>query len=166
MSYYRYDSPKVLEALRKRNAAGADLQKRGTEFAKSYGGRALFSGDINRSYFRGVELPANADFVIWTKPSNACPYSTPRAKVKAADREVWQAVKDKWTEYRLNEDVRMDEVYDAMGVDWANLWLSGASFFEHNNAVYLKTGMVPDASSGAVEILGSEYETARQAAGK
>lgn len=164
MSYYRYDSPEVLAALRKRNAEGEELVKRATAFCKLFGGRPVFTADVNRSRFRGVELPDTADFNIWTKPSYATPVSWPRVKVKAAHREAWQGVKNKWAEYRLNEDVRMDEFYDAMGVDWANLWLSGASFFEHNDAVYLQTGMVPKPESGVIEILGSEYDAARKAA--
>ena len=60
----------------------------------------------------------------------------------------------------------MDEAWEAIGLNSGALWMCGGVFFELDGVVYLNLGLrLEDGSEkieGAAEILGSEFEAARQ----
>ncbi len=60
----------------------------------------------------------------------------------------------------------MDEAWEAIGLNPGALWMCGGVFFELDGVVYLNLGIrLEDGNEkieGAAEILGSEFEAARQ----
>lgn len=70
-----------------------------------------------------------------------------------------------WKEY-CPANIDQDEAWEAMGLNPGALWLGGGVFFEMDGAVYLNLGIRLDDGveqiEGAAEILGSEFEAARQ----
>lgn len=55
-------------------------------------------------------------------------------------------------------------MWEAMGIERGGIWLSGGVCFEHNSVVFLNLASKSsaDAVDGLVEIVGSEYEAARE----
>jgi len=70
-----------------------------------------------------------------------------------------------WKEHCL-ASIDQDEAWEAMGLNPGALWLGDGVFFELAGAVYLNLGIRLEDGieqiEGAAEILGSEFETARQ----
>ena len=62
----------------------------------------------------------------------------------------------------------MNEAWEAIGLNPGALWMCGGVFFELDGVVYLKLGLrLADGDEnieGAAEILGSDFEVARQQA--
>ena len=60
----------------------------------------------------------------------------------------------------------MDEAWEAIGLNPGALWMCGGVFFELDGVVYLNLGLsLEDGNEnieGTAEILGSEFEAARQ----
>ena len=174
MSYfYKTESPKVLAAVRawdeKKAAWTAQREKLGQAFGAA--ASPMYSG--SRNYIGGIKLGDSRDLdVHWCRPDEHGYRSLRRAAkhIKGTDKEVRTAEKaehqrliDLWKE-QCPDDIDRDEMWEAIGVERGGIWLSGGVCFEHNGIVYLNLGSQSSADDveGLVEVVSSEYETARQ----
>lgn len=174
MSYfYKTESPKVLAAVRARDkkkaAWDAQRKKQGEAFGAD--SSPMYSGSCN--YVGGIKLSASRDLDLhWCRPDEYGYRSLRRAakhakstdkEVRAAEKLEHQRLVDLWKEH-CPDDIDRDEMWGAIGVERGGIWLSGGVCFEHNRIVYLNLGSQSSASDveGLVEVVSSEYETARQ----
>ena len=84
-------------------------------------------------------------------------------EVRAAEKAEHQRLEDLWKTH-CPDDIDRDEMWEAIGVERGGIWLSGGVCFSYGNNVYLNLGSkaVDGDVEGLVEIVSSEYETARQ----
>jgi len=174
MSYfYKTESPTVLAAVRawgeKKAAWHAQREKLGQAFGAA--SSPMYSG--TRNYVGGLKLSDSRDLdVHWCRPDEYGYRSLRRAakhvkgsdkEVRAAEKEEHQRLLDLWKEH-CPDSIDQDEMWEAMGVERGGIWLSGGVCFEHGGAVFLNLGSKSSADgvSGVVEIVGSEYEAARE----
>jgi hypothetical protein len=75
-----------------------------------------------------------------------------------------KALMEIWNSNRPKKSVDVSAFYPAIGLDWGILFMTGFAMFRHADTIYIETGAKPKADAGAVEILGSEYNAAKQEA--
>ncbi|VVM52172.1 hypothetical protein PS663_00846 [Pseudomonas fluorescens] len=141
----------------------------------------VFSGETSpmrsggRSYVGGVKLSASRDLdVHWCRPdqygyralrSSAKPAKGTPKEARAAQVAEHERLSTLWKEH-CPASIDMDEAWEAIGLNPGALWMCGGVFFELDGVVYLNLGIrLEDENEkieGAGEILGSEFEAARQ----
>mgnify|MGYP006195457967 CR=1 FL=1 len=174
MSYfYKTESTKVLAAVRawdeKKTAWDAQRKKLGEAFGAD--ASPMYSG--SRNYVGGIKLSASRDLdVHWCRPDEYGYRSLRRApkhakgidkEARAAEKAEHQRLEELWKAH-CPDDIDRDEMWEAIGVERGGIWLSGGVCFTYGDTVYLNLGSKAAHGDvdGLVEILSSEYETARQ----
>ncbi|WP_332773337.1 hypothetical protein [Pseudomonas sp. ESBL1] len=174
MSYfYKTESPKVLAAVCAwaQKKAAWDIQRK--KLGEAFGADAspMYSG--SRNYVGGIKLSASADLdVHWRRPDEhgyrALRSSAKHAKgitkeARALEKAKHERLLEQWKEH-CPADIDSDEMWEGVGVERGNVWFFGGVCFEHDGAVYLQLGAASSADQveGLVEVLGSEYQAARQ----
>ena len=153
-----------------------------------FGGKVAPMRDVDSNYAGGVKLSGGAELdVHWCRPDDHG-YRSLRAAAKPGkgiskeDRAAIRAEHDRliarWNEHcpgRLSGS----DYWDRLGINTGNLWMCGGIKFELNGVAYFHLGFQINKAEhdslvaagkptsgwidGAVEILASEYETARLA---
>ncbi|MEJ5862049.1 hypothetical protein [Pseudomonas farsensis] len=174
MSYfYKTESPTVLAAVRAWGQKKADWDAQRVRLGRAFGGAAspMFSG--SRNYVGGIKLTASRDLdVHWCRADDygyrALRRAPKHAKgagkdVRAAEKTEHQRLADLWKEH-CPEDIDRDDMWEAVGVERGGIWLSGGVCFEYGGVVWLNLGYrsSSDDVDGLIEIVGSEYEAARE----
>jgi hypothetical protein len=170
--FYKTTAPAVLAAVQAWDAKRAEFDAQREKLKDVFGGAGspMYSG--NDSYVGGVKISASRDLdVHWCRPDEYSYRSlrTCAKPEKGASKEARAAYKAEHERLLKLCPARIskDDVWKAIGIDWGSVWLAGGVFFQHEGAVYLHLGFqfADDGSQaeGAVEILSSELEAARQA---
>lgn len=186
--FYKSSAPETVSIVRsfyvKKDAFSALLTALGVHF----GGKVAPMRDVDSHFAGGVKLSGGTELdVHWCRPDNHG-YRTLRAAAKpgkgiskderTAIRAEHERLVSLWNEHcpaRLSST----EYWDQLGVNSGNLWLSGGIKFELDGTAYFHLGFQINKTEhdsqvaagqpssgwidGAVEILASEYETARLA---
>lgn len=175
MSYfYKTESPKVLAAVRAWDEKKAAWNAQGEKLGHVFGAAASTMYNGSRYYIGGIKLSASRDLdVHWCRPDEYGYRSLRRAakhakgtdkEVRASEKAEHQRLVDLWKEH-CPDTIDRDEMWEAIGVERGGIWLSGGVCFTYSDTVYLNLGSkAADGDvDGLVEIVGSEYEAARQA---
>ncbi len=131
----------------------------------------------NRSYVGGVKLSDSRELdVHWCRPdqydyralrSSAKPAKGTPKEERAAQVTEHERLLSLW-KANCPASIDMDEAWETIGLNPAALWMCGGVFFELDGVVYLNLGLRLEGGNenieGAAEILGSEFEAARQLA--
>lgn len=188
--YYKTNCEKVLSAISQMNQEKDNLVKKIDKIASHFNARAMTSTSTTGVRFGGLVLnnyqgysweknqPIREDKILWTSP-NSNNISWPRKSLtkshfkdlirNMSDEEAGELMKKKRSELKVLQDeynemtkgidsISFDRFFESIGTDWGNLMFSGLNWFEFGGFVYLASGM--DLSSNAIEILGSEFESA------
>ncbi|MBC3196980.1 hypothetical protein [Pseudomonas poae] len=177
MSNYMYKTtaPSVVAAVIAWDTKRADWNMQRDKLGQVFGGETSPMRSGSRSYVGGVKLSASRDLdVHWCRPDQYG-YRALRSRAKPAKgapkeaRDAQVAEHDRlsalWKEH-CPASIDMDEAWEAIGLNPGALWMCGGVFFELDGVVYLNLGLrLEDGHEnieGAAEILGSEFEAARQ----
>ena len=165
MSYYKNETQPVLEILAKVKAEKIALYDECLSFAKQFGAKPIIAHDGTRHSFYGVAFSdgnfyENAD--LWTTPNinlgGAC---WPRKKVPATLKAKSNELHKLWAARPTNE-ASSEPVYEMLGLDSMEMRIcGGGQLFSTPMGVYVKSYVKPDPNIGTVEILGSEFESAK-----
>ncbi len=177
MSNYMYKTtaPAVADAVIAWDAKRAAWNTQRAKLGQVFGGETSPMRSGSRSYVGGVKLSASRDLdVHWCRPDQygyrALRSSAKLAKGTPKEARVAQVAEHerlsgKGKEY-CPESIDMDNAWQAIGLNPGALWMCGGVFFELDGVVYLNLGLrLEDGNEsieGAAEILGSEFEAARQ----
>lgn len=173
--FYKTSAPSVLAAVKAWDAKLADFHAQRGRLGQVFGAEAspMFSG--NDSYVGGMKLGDSRDLdVHWCRPdqyefralrTSAKPERGATKEARAAYSVEHERLRAQWKEH-CPARISKDDTWKAIGVDWGSVWLAGGVFFEYEGAVYLNFGFQLKSDGeqveGAAEILGSEFEAARQ----
>ncbi|HGY4723309.1 TPA: hypothetical protein ACNV1G_004558 [Citrobacter amalonaticus] len=165
MKYFKYIHEAATEAMDNLYVARQALFDEGVAFCQRFGGRPVFGESITDVSFRGIKFndPLPEVPEIWTKPEHDSGACWPRKRVPSSLRQASNDLHHEWDAHRPRSRVNSEALYTALGLNWGMLILTGATYFRYQGVVYLATSSTPEASAGAVEILGSEYEAAYRA---
>lgn len=167
MSFYKFNTPVALAAWDVMKQADADLRKQGAVFAELFGARPVFKNDVTSTSFHGVRFHGTTyvSESLWTQPtSNNGFCSWPKSKAPRGMSAEHKALMEIWNSNRPKKSVDVSAFYPAIGLDWGILFMTGFAMFRHADTIYIETGAKPKADAGSVEILGSEYNAAKQEA--
>ncbi|WP_320152985.1 hypothetical protein [uncultured Tolumonas sp.] len=165
MSYYKNETKHAIDVAERIKSAKTDLFNRAVEFSKLLNAEPVMVYSGTRTTFHGVKFP-NGEFYLnaglWTVPdrklNNLC---RPRKKVPATLKIESIKLHELWSK-KPNEDVRADEIYAAIGLDYMAMCMSGGGrMFTTTTGIYIQSNQKPSDGSGTVEILGSEFEAAK-----
>jgi len=174
--FYKTTAPAVLAAIQIWDEKRAEFDAKRENLKNVFGGPGSPMHSGNDSYVGGVKISASQDLDMhWRRPdeygyralrSAAKPEKGATKEARAAYKVEHEKLQALWKEH-CPDSISKDDVWKAIGIDWGSVWLSGGVFFQHEGVVYLHLGfqLKDDGSQaeGAVEILGSELEMARQA---
>ena len=172
--YYKTTAPSVLNAVATWDAKRAAFHAQRIKLGQMFGGDAspMYSGSDN--YVGGVKLSADRELdVHWRRPDEygyralrnaAKPEKGTPKEARAALKLEHERLVAQWQEH-CPARISKDDAWKAIGIDWGSIFLNGGVFFVSDGTVYLNLGfqLKPDREriEGAIEILSSEYETAR-----
>ncbi|WP_133622991.1 hypothetical protein [Erwinia sp. LJJL01] len=77
-----------------------------------------------------------------------------------------KALLELWSVQKPDFEVNRVPFLKLVALDWGMLLLIGCTYFRREDAIYFSTGAKLDATAGAIEILSSEYQQAKQNASK
>jgi hypothetical protein len=166
MGYFKIESEAAIQAWDREELKRKNMQNMATAFAKKFGARPVFKSDITRSYFYGIAfpdgIPTYGNPALWTAATVANKFTTtPKRKAPKGltkeHKELWRL----WDEGYPMEKVNREPLWASLGLEWGMLIICGISIFRLENAIYFNSGAKPSKESGAIEILGSEYDKAR-----
>jgi hypothetical protein len=174
--FYKTTAPAVMAAIQAWDAKRAGFDAKREKLKDVFGGPGSPMHSGNDNYVGGVKISASRDLdVHWCRPdeygyralrSAAKPGKGATKEARAAYKAEHERLQALWKEH-CPDRISKDDVWKAIGIDWGSVWLSGGVFFQHDGVAYLHLGfqLKPDGSQaeGAVEILSSELEAARQA---
>ena len=177
MSNYMYKTtaPAVVAAVIAWDAKRAAWNTQRAKLGQVFGGETSPMRSGSRSYVGGVKLSASRDLdVHWCRPdqygyrslrsSAKSAKGTPK-EARAAQVAEHERLSALWKEH-CPDSIDMDDAWNAIGLNRGALWMCGGVFFELDGVVYLNLGLkledVHESIKGAAEILGSEFEAARQ----
>ena len=177
MSNYMYKTtaPAVVAAVIAWDNKRAGWNAQRAKLGQVFGSETSPMRSGSRSYVGGVKLNASRDLdVHWCRPdqygyrslrSSAKPAKGTPKEARAAQVAEHERLSELWKEH-CPASIDMDEAWEAIGLNPGALWMCGGVFFELDGVVYLNLGLrLEDGSEkieGAAEILGSEFEAARQ----
>lgn len=167
MSFYKINTPAAIAAWDVMHQADAALRKQGAAFAELFGARPVFKNDVTSTSFHGIRFDGKfyVSESLWTQPtSNNGFCSWPKAKAPRGMSASHKVLMEMWSSNRPKQSVDVSAFYPAIGLDWGILFMTGFAMFRHADTIYIETGAKPKADAGAVEILGSEYNAAKQEA--
>ncbi|MFC7776737.1 hypothetical protein ACFQW4_06660 [Pantoea sp. GCM10028869] len=165
MAYWKFIKPEQLAAWDKLRADETKMRAEGKEFAARFGARPVFSNDISRSVFHGVNF--NEVFHVakelWTKPSSNNGFASwPKARAPKGLSEEFKSLSAEWKVNYPQTKVSNDEFYSIIGLDWGMLFISGITYFRHGDAIYVETKAQPKQEAEGVEIVGSVFDAAKR----
>lgn len=186
--YYKSDAADVVAIVQEFYQAKGLLNERLVELGKLFGGPVAPMRDITSHFAGGVKLSASRELdAHWCRPDEhgyrslrqkAVPPKGITKEQRAAVRAEHERLRELW---KANCPARLDahEYWDRLNVNTGNLLLCGGILFEHQGVAFFALGFEinkanyeeqvaagkPTAGwiNGAVEILPSDYEAARQA---
>ena len=177
MSNYMYKTtaPAVVAAVIAWEAKRKEWDAQRAKLGQVFGGETSPMRSGSRSYVGGVKLSASRDLdVHWCRPdqygyralrSSAKPAKGTLKEMRAALVAEHERLSALWKEH-CPASIDMDDAWEAIGLNPGALWMCGGVFFELDGVVYLNLGLsLEDGNAnidGAAEILGSEFEAARQ----
>lgn len=156
----------VLAAWSQRLAELHAMRDEAKAFAELFGGEPYFTNTCNDVHFGGVRFSPKMPTDIWTVP-NHFGGQRPRAKlirrapISPGRRNEHGTLLTLWAEYEPKGIVKIEPVYNALGMDWSDFVISGIGIFQHNGALYIEADV--QLSRNVTEILGSEYAAALRA---
>lgn len=186
--FYKSEAPRVVAIVKEFHQAKARWYEQVEALGKLFGGQVAPMGDGDSLYAGGVKLAEEPGLdVHWRRPdkygfralreSAVAPKGSSkehRAAIRAEHERLVQLWKD-------NCPLRLKThgYWSRLNVNTGNLWLCGGVKFEHQGVAYFHLGFPINQAAhearvangeptsgwieGAVEILPSEYENARQA---
>lgn len=186
--FYRSSKPATVAIVREFYVRKDEFLAQLTVLGSMFGGKVAPMRDVDSNYAGGVKLSGGAELdVHWCRPDDHG-YRSLRAAAKpgkgiskedrAAIRTEHERLVDQW---RAHCPARLSgsDYWDRLGINTGNLWLCGGIKFELNGVAYFHLGFQINKAEhdslvaagqptsgwidGAVEILASEYETARLA---
>lgn len=186
--YYKSEAPEVVAIVQEFYRARDLMDEQLAELGELFGGTIAPMRDITSHYAGGVKLPDSRELdVHWRRPDEYG-YRSLRAQAvppKGITKEQRTAIRaehgrlcDLWTQH-CPPRLSTHEYWGRLNVNTGNLMLCGGIKLEHQGVAYFCLGFDINQAdheakvaagqptsgwiSGAVEILPSEYETARQA---
>lgn len=166
MAYWKFIKPEQLAAWDAKAQNEAKLREEGESLAAIFGGKPVFKGDITRTYFHGVKFGSAPFYVakeLWTVPKSDNGYSSwPKARPPKGMGEQHKSLKKLWADNYPQTRVSTDDFLKSIGFDWGMLLLYGITYFRVGDAIFVKTGAKPNEDAKAVEILGSEFDSAKR----
>lgn len=164
-AFYKTSDATVLAAMAGYNAQSAEVHKAGAEFAAHYGGTLLARSDLHGYSIAGLLFEPRRDDPLWTKPDpQSAGMQRPRSTLKSATKEQRAALAELSAGWKVRfptAKADFEPVLTAMGTNWSNLFLCGFALFQHDGCIYVATSA--KMALGMVEILSSEYATAKAA---
>lgn len=185
--FYKSNEPATVAIVREFYVKKDTLTEQLTVLGALFGGKVAPMRDFASHYAGGVKLSGGSDLdVHWCRPDDHG-YRSLRTAAKPGkgivkeERAVIRAEHERlialWKEH-CPARLRTLDYWDRLGVNSGNLFFSGAVKFELNDTAYFNLGFQIDKAEhlaniaagkptngwieGAVEILSSEYESARQ----
>lgn len=186
--HYKSTAPDTVATVQELYQAKAELRAKSAKLGELFGGDIAPMYDLTSCYAGGVKLSADKALdVHWRRPdehgyrnlrAQAVPPKGINKKERAAIRAEHERLLALWNEnYPPSVDVH--RYWERLGVNTGNLLLCGGAMFEHQGVAYFHLGFPINQAAheacmangeptsgwieGAVEILPSEYENARQA---
>lgn len=186
--YYKSEAPEVVAIVQEFYQAKAALNDRLVALGSLFGGTVAPMRDITSHFAGGVKISASHELdAHWRRPDEygfrslrqkAAPPKGITKEQRAAIRAEHERLRELWKEH-CPDRLDAHEYWDRLNVNTGNLLLGGGIKFEHQGVAYFALGFdinqadhedkvakgKPTAGwiNGAVEILPSEYETARLA---
>lgn len=172
--YYKSTAPAVISAVKQFAVDEEALLAAADKFAEFFGGKAMFGFDLHRVYFAGLRFYPEKSTDLFTAANSQSAYvQQPRDRLKSPInkelKEPHKKLKADWQEKRdelfpNGKEVKCDAKHEAIGFDWGIALFSGGSYlvFEHEGVVYATCAQ--ELNDSMVEITGSEFDQARQAA--
>lgn len=186
--FYRSKAPEVVAIVQEFYKAKDLLDEQLTELGKLFGGAIAPMRDIDSYFAGGVKLSASRELdVHWCRPDQygyrslrqqAVPTKGITKEEREAIRAEHERLRELWKEH-CPPSLYTCDYWDRLNVNTGSLLLCGGIKFEHQGVAYFCLGFnitqadheaavaagKPSSGwiSGAVEILPSEYETARVA---
>lgn len=167
MATYKTTNPKALAALQQRADDVAALREKAKAFAERFGASENFiSQDTVGTGFRvaGFIFNPPKDTTLWRKPDREIlGAQSPRTSLRAGTKQQRQMLAElnaEWVAHWPAGSVSWEPVLRELGTDSATAWLGGFQLFEHDGAIYARTGC---GLTLCEEILNSEFDAARQA---
>ena len=172
---YKTTAPAVVAAVIAWDTKRACWNTQRAKLGQAFGGETSPMRSGSRSYVGGVKLNASRDLdVHWCRPdqygyrslrSSAKPTKGTPKEARAAQVAEHERLSALWKEH-CPASIDMDEAWKAIGLNPGALWMCGGVFFDLDGVVYLNLGLRLENGNenieGAAEILGSEFEAARQ----
>lgn len=162
MSFYKTDAPAVLAAWEERRLQKVELQREIDTFAARFGGDGLMYS--NPARFAGIKFRPAASRDMWRAPDRnglQWPRSAPLKGASAETKAALKALNADWSQHVPVGRINDDDLYKALGFSSSMDFLfEGLALFVHGGFLYASTSKAMPAMT---EILGSEYESARQA---
>lgn len=186
--YYKSEDPTVVGIVQEYFRARDDFQVQLKALGTAFGGAAAPMRDHDSHFAGGIKLSDDRALDVHWKRPDEHGYRGLRASAsmpKGLSKEERNGLRDehlrlwtKWDDF-CPERLSITDYWDRLGINTGNLWLCGGVKFEHQGTAYFTLGFdinhkdhlakvsagEPSAGwiDGAVEILPSEYETARLA---
>ncbi len=166
MGYYKIEKKTAIQAWDDECRKRKQLNDIARTFAAKFRAKPVFKTDATRHYFYAIAFPNGIPTFshpnLWTAATAANNYTTtPKRKSPAGlgkeHKELW----DLWDDGYPIDKVSREPLWTSLGLEWGMLFLCGISIFRLNDVIYFSTAAKPSMEFGAVEILGSEYDTAR-----
>lgn len=186
--YYKSTDATVVAIVQEYFQAREQFQEQLKVLGTVYGGAAAPMRDHDSHFAGGIKLSNDRALdVHWKRPDEhgyrglRVSASIPKGLSKEERSRILEAHVELWTKWDQHSPKRLciTSYWDRLGVNTGNLWLSGGVKFEHLGTAYFALGFdinhadhqakvaagKPSSGwiEGAVEILPSEYETARLA---
>ena len=186
--YYKSEDPTVVGIVQEYFQARDQFQEELKALGAAFGGAAAPMRDVDSHFAGGIKLLADRALdVHWRRPdehgyrslrhSASIPKGLSkddRIRIRDEHSSLWK----KWDEH-CPERLNITPYWARLGINTGNLWLCGGIKFEHQGTAYFLLGFDINQANhqakvaagqpssgwieGAIEILPSEYETARQA---
>lgn len=186
--FYKSDATDVMAIVQEFYQAKDQFNERLLDLGKVFGGAIAPMHDITSYFAGGVKLSASNELdVHWRRPDEygyrslrhkAVPPKGASKEQRVAIRAEHERLRELW---KAHCPPRLDHLdyWDRLNVNTGSLLLCGGALFEHQNVAYFALGFEINKAdheekaaagkptsgwiNGAVEILPSEYEAARQA---
>ena len=185
---YKSNEPATVAIVREFYDQKDILNAQQAELGRLFGGQVAAMRDITSLYAGGVKLSGGTELDVHWRRADDHGYRSLRTSAKpgkgiskderAAIRAEHERLLALWKEH-CPKSLSIHKYWDRLGINSGNLFFSGAVKFEFNGTAYFNLGFQIDKAEhlakvaagkpscgwidGAVEILASEYETARLA---
>lgn len=160
ISFYKTTDACVLAVYNDVKAAKEAVIAQGKKMGEEFDGKPVFGNSVDRACFADLVLNdyyGRTDHALWTAPDKKNGRSWPRSSKVRGMEDEQKALREKY--YAMYPDeVRNDQIWEAMGINSGELLFGGCHMFDAGGAIYLKTSA--KVGPKMVEILGSEFNEA------